>query len=71
MHYVTSGGMYYPGCGDPAGLAVSDDLQHPDANRNPGGNYQSVWMDLYVPQGQPAGDYTGTLTVRQLNWLAR
>ena len=35
----------------------------PDAARNPAGKNQSVWMDLYVPKDQPAGDYTGTITI--------
>ena len=35
----------------------------PDANRNPSGVYQSVWMDVYVPKDAVPGDYTGTVTI--------
>lgn len=32
-------------------------------NKVPGQQYQSVWVDLYVPRGTPAGQYSGKISV--------
>jgi hypothetical protein len=59
LHHV--GG--YPDAAIPLASPFSTTFSIPDANRNAGGTYQSVWMDLYVPQTALPGDYTGTVTV--------
>lgn len=74
MHYVPSGGVRYPDAAIPLPLSAiqSKTFNIPDANRNPGGVNQSVWMDIYVPKYTGVtpntmpfepGDYTGTITI--------
>ncbi len=63
MHYVTSGSYKYSEAAIPLFSPFSTTFSIPDANRNVDGTYQSVWMDLYVPQGVNPGEYTGTVTV--------
>jgi hypothetical protein len=63
LHYVTSSSRYYPDPAIPLAAPFATTFNIPDAARNPSGKNQSVWMDLYVPKDQPAGDYTGTITI--------
>ena len=62
MHYV-SNGTYYPEPAIPLAAPFATTFNIPDANRNPIGKNQTVWMDLYVPKETLAGDYSGTVTI--------
>ena len=53
----------YPDAAIPLASPFATTFNIPDASRNPGGTFQSVWMDFYVPQTVSPGDYTGTVTV--------
>lgn len=63
LHYVSSGEVYYPDAAIPLSAPFPTTFAIPDAQHNPGGVNQSVWMDLYVPTGALPGDYTGTITI--------
>ena len=63
IHYVASGTRKYSEAAIPLSAPLPTTFSIPDANHNAGGTYQSVWMDLYVPQAARAGNYTGTITV--------
>ena len=63
LHYVKSGSTYYPDPAIPLSAPFATTFNIPDTARNPSGKNQSVWMELYVPKDQAAGDYTGTITI--------
>jgi hypothetical protein len=63
LHYVTSGTTYFPDPAVPLAPPFPTTFSIPDPNRNPAGKNQSVWLDVYVPKGATAGDYTGTITI--------
>ncbi len=47
-----------------AGGGFGQPFDIPDKLNNiPGQNWQSVWIDIYVPRDLPAGQYKGTVTV--------
>ena len=62
LHYVNSGGVRYPDPAIPLAAPFAGTFDIPSTN-NPGGTYQSVWGDLYVPKAATPGTYTGTLTI--------
>lgn len=62
LHNVADSGTY-PEAAIPLFSPFPTTFSIPDINHNAGGTYQSVWMDLYVPQNVNPGDYTGTVTV--------
>ena len=62
LHYVQSDGAYYPDPAIPLSAPFANTFDVPSVN-NPGGTFQSVWADVYVSRGAPAGTYTGTLTI--------
>lgn len=63
MFYLPSGEYYYADPAIPLIAGVGTSFNIPDSNRNPSGNNQAVWVDVYVPKDAPSGDYPGTLTV--------
>jgi hypothetical protein len=63
MHYIYSGGAYYPEPAIPLAAPFATTFNIPDLNRNYSGKNQTVWMDIYVPKETLAGDYTGKLTI--------
>ena len=63
LHYVSASGVYYADAAIPLKAPFPDTFGIPDANHNPTGKNQSVWMDFYLPKTATAGDYTGTITV--------
>ncbi len=61
----------YPDAAIPLASPFATTFSIPDANRNPSpAAYQSVWMDIYVPQTALPGDYTGTITVSAMSMTA-
>ena len=62
LHYVQSGGVYYPDPAIPLFTPFASTLDIPSTN-NPGGVCQSIWTDVYVPRDAQAGTYSGTLTL--------
>lgn len=62
MHYVGSESKY-PEAAIPLSAPFPATFSIPDSNHNAGGYWQSVYMDIYVPQTVTAGDYTGTVTL--------
>ncbi|WP_028581659.1 glycoside hydrolase domain-containing protein [Desulfogranum japonicum] len=62
LHY-TSGSPAYPDPAIPLSAPFSETLDIPDADSNPGGTFQSIWSDIYVPRDTAPGTYTGTVTV--------
>jgi len=63
LHYVSSSGIRYADAAIPLAPPFATTFNVPDTIRNPAGKNQAVWMDLYVPKGTPAGDYSGTITI--------
>ncbi len=61
LHYVGTSPPY----GDPAiplSAPFADNLAIPSVN-NPGGVYQSIWHDIYIPRDATPGEYTGTISL--------
>jgi hypothetical protein len=61
LHYTGSGTRY----ADPAiplSAPFAQSLDIPSDN-NPGGTYQSLWCDIYIPRDAAPGDYTGTVSL--------
>ena len=63
MHYVTNGGNAYAEAAIPLAAPFPTTFDIPNASHNPGGTYQSVYLDLFIPPSTAAGIYTGTVTV--------
>ena len=62
LHYSGST-TKYPDPAIPLFSPLATTFDIPDANTNPGGTYQSVWCDLYVPRDAAVGTYNGTVTI--------
>jgi hypothetical protein len=63
MHYVASGSNLYSEAAIPLGAPFPATFNLPDADHNPGGTYQAVYLDIYVPAAAAAGVYTGAVTI--------
>lgn len=63
VDYVGSGNYQYPEAAIPLSAPFATTFGIPDANRNPTGGNQTVWMDLYVPKDAEVTNYTGTVTI--------
>ena len=61
LHYVTAGAERYPDPAIPLQPPFASRFDLPSVN-NPGGLYQAIWFDLYVPAKLPPGTYSGTLS---------
>jgi hypothetical protein len=62
LHY-TSDSPSYADPAIPLSAPFAETLAIPDANSNPGGVFQSLWGDVYIPKGVTPGTYTGTVTI--------
>lgn len=63
LHYVDGGGAMYGDAAIPLGHPFDTVFSVPDADHNPGGTHQSVWVDCYVPKDVAAGSYAGTVSI--------
>jgi len=63
LHYVLHDASRYPDAAIPLSSPFPDTFSIPDANHNPSGTNQSVWIDLYVPRDAKPGHYSGDITV--------
>ncbi|RJP20862.1 MAG: fibronectin type III domain-containing protein [Candidatus Omnitrophota bacterium] len=63
LHYVADSGRRYADAAIPLTAPFPASFTIPDANRNPGGVNQSVWIDWFVPKECLTGDYHGHVTI--------
>lgn len=63
MHYVTSGVSAYAEAAIPLAAPFPTTFSIPDPNHNPGGVYQSVYLDIFIPPATAAATYTGAIAI--------
>ena len=63
LHYVMKDSAYYPDAAIPLFAPFPATFSIPEANHNPAGANQSVWLDLYAPKDAVPGEYQGLVSV--------